>query len=511
MKKLIYIIIAAVLFLTMGCNEELIDLENPNQYTEATYFKTADQCREAVNAAYGGLYFEGLWVREWYFIFDLLGNEASPASPLQGTLAEFNNYQYDGTNNWLNEMWQSLYRIVLRSNIAITKINEADEVEDEALKSRLIAEAKFLRGWAYFQLASLWGDVPLRENYESTKDRETHNMARSSRSEVLDFVETSLTEAVSDLPASYDEQNVGRVTKGAAQALLGKVYLYREKFDQAITQFENVETSGQYALLDNFTHNFLSEYDNNSETVWEVQLEQTGGNPYWMFGGQEGWGSMASHSGRAMEYGWNDWGNVYFSSDAVEAFRYDSAGTATTYIDPRAAMTFYGSEEIGDTTYCDYCTDGPQSYPFDEQGFRFKKYNRYEYVEKENFPQSSINGVVIRYADVLLMHAEALIRGGGSETEAIALINQVRDRVGAYPYDLAEEDESALELLIRERRCELAGEQKRFFDLVRWGTLQETLNAEFGDQRVKSRHSKFPVPSSELDANKAIEVENGWN
>ena len=154
MKKLIYIIIAAVLFLTMGCNEELIDLENPNQYTEATYFKTADQCREAVNAAYGGLYFEGLWVREWYFIFDLLGNEASPASPLQGTLAEFNNYQYDGTNNWLNEMWQSLYRIVLRSNIAITKINEADEVEDEALKSRLIAEAKFLRGWAYFQLAS---------------------------------------------------------------------------------------------------------------------------------------------------------------------------------------------------------------------------------------------------------------------------------------------------------------------------------------------------------------------
>ncbi len=174
-------------------------------------------------------------------------------------------------------------------------------------------------------------------------------------------------------------------------------------------------------------------------------------------------------------------------------------------------MTFYGSEEIGDTTYCDYCPDGPQSYPFNEQGYRFKKYNRYEYVEKENFPQSSINGVVIRYADVLLMHAEALIRGDGSESEAIALINQVRDRVGAYPYDLAEEDESALELLIRERRCELAGEQKRFFDLVRWGTLQETLNAEFGDQRVTTKHSKFPIPSSELDANKAIEVENGWN
>ncbi|MCF8335866.1 MAG: RagB/SusD family nutrient uptake outer membrane protein [Bacteroidales bacterium] len=510
MKKLSYIIFATIILL-VGCNEDLIDLENPNQYTEATYFKTADQCKEAVSAAYGGLYFEGLWSREWYFVFDLLGNEASPASPLQGTLAEFNNYQFDATNNWLNEMWQSLYRIVLRSNMAVTKIGEASEVEDEALKSRLIAEAKFLRGWAYFQLASLWGDVPLRETYEKTKDRETHNMPRTAKPEVLDFVETSLTEAIGDLPVSYSDQNVGRITKGAAQALLGKVYLYREKFDQAITEFENVEGSGEYALLDDYTHNFLSEYDNNKETVWEVQLEQTGGNPYWMFGGQEGWGGMASHSGRAMEYGWNDWANVYFSEDAVEAFRYDSAGTANTYIDPRASLTFYGSEEIGDTTYCDHCTDGPKLYPFNEQRYRFKKYNNYEYLEEEGLPQSSINGVVIRYADVLLMHAEALIRGDGSESEAIDLINQVRDRVGAYSYDLTEEDESALELLVRERRCELSGEQKRFFDLVRWGTLQETLNAEFGDQRVKAKHSKLPIPTNELDANKAIEVENNWN
>lgn len=511
MRKISYIIIAIALFI-VGCSEDLIDLENPTQYTEATYFTTAKQCEEAVNATYGGLYFQGLWVREWYFIFDLLGNEASGAAPLQGPLAEFYNYQHGPDNSYINNLWKSLYRIALRGNIAVTKINEAKGVQDEALKERLIAEAKFLRSWAYFKLATLWGDVPLRKSYEKTKDTETHNMSRTPKADVLDYAEKGLDEAISNLPISYSEENVGRVTQGAARALLGKIYLYREKFGEAISQFEEIEKPKYgYGLLDEFTHNFLAEYDNNKETIWEVQIQEVGGNTWWMFGGQETWGGMASHSGRAMEYGFNDWGNVYFSDPAVEAFKYDLAET-NDYTDPRAAMTFYGNDEIGDTNfYCDTCADNSQPYPFSEVGFRYKKYNNYEIKEKEGVPASSINGVVIRYADVLLMHAEALIRSGGSTTEAFNLINQVRERVGAYPYDPAEEEEAPLELLKRERRLELAGEQKRFFDLIRWNDLQETLNPEFPDNRVKEKHSKLPIPTSEKDANKAIEVTDGWN
>jgi tetratricopeptide (TPR) repeat protein len=506
MKKLSYIIIAT-LFLIAGCSEDLIDIKNPNQYTEDTYFKTEQQCEEAVNAAYAGLYWWGLWPREWYFVFDLLGNDAAQASPLQGTIAEFYNYQHSPSNKYVGDIWHSLYRIVLRSNIAITKVGEADI--DENLKNRLVGEAKFLRAWSYFQLANLYGDVPLRIDYQASKNQENHNKPRTNKSKVLDLVETDLSDAKKVLPESYSGADVGRATQGAATALLGKVYLYREKYSKAITEFQAVVNSDNYSLIDNYENNFLSSHDNNSETIFAVQMEQTGGNPYWMFGGQEGWGGGATHSGRAMEYGWNDWANVYFSEDAVEDFRYDSAGT--TYIDPRASLIFYGNEEIGDTTYCDHCPEGPRSYPFEEHGFRWKKYNRYEYVPKENYPQSSINGVVIRYADVLLMLAESYIQED-QLGDALGLINQVRSRVGAYEYDdLGGNKTSAMDILKRERRIELCGEQKRYFDLVRWGELQETLNAEFEDNRVKPKHNKFPIPTSELDANKALEVENNWN
>src|SRR3990172_230345 len=188
------------ILLLPACNEDQLDLMNPNSYTEDTYFTNADQCLQAVNAVYAGFYFQGLFAREYYFIFDLLGNEAEQAPPLQGALAEFPNFTFGPGNEHINRLWRSYYRIILRSNLVFDKVGKwvPNTENDRNLRKRILGEARFLRAWSYFELVTLFGRVPVKENWE---DRYEYAAPRAdSLGQIWQIVEKDLQEAIEVLP-----------------------------------------------------------------------------------------------------------------------------------------------------------------------------------------------------------------------------------------------------------------------------------------------------------------------
>ena len=509
MKKIINIILG-VLVLT-ACSEDILNLENPNQYSAETYFKNLGECEKGVNAIYGGLYHDGLYAREYYFIFDLLANEAEQNSPMEAPTTDWPNYTHNPGNSELQGLWRSLYRIIFRANIAIENIGKWIPITDEeaARKETLLGEAYFLKGWAYFELVNIWGRVPIRTWENSTEAK----VPRSNVADLWTLVESDLTEAINRLPVGWDEENTGRATRGAAIALMGKAYLYQKKYTQAHTELALLaESPFNYALHPDYSENFLEIGDNNEESVFDVQFKggAVGDAVWYMFGGQESWGLGGLHTGRATEYGFNDWENCHVSDAAVAAYSYKDESNAD-YIDPRASMVIYGNSAAGaDTDY----SGGP--FPFEDKGYMWKKYQTYEFNTNENDPNSGINAKVIRYADVLLMRAEALIMDNKID-EALPLINEVRTRAGAFEYTSLGNQNEAMQKIKLERRLELCGEQVRWFDLIRWGEAMQVINQEKmaakGVAPFLPKHLLFPIPQEEKDANPLVaeDIQNDWN
>ena len=521
MKKIIYSILIALVF--VACSESTLDVPNENNYDGTTFFTNATSYTEASTAMYTPLLFQGMYAREFYFIFDLLGNDAEKNFPLQGGLLEFPNYTHTPNNGELNPVFNSCYKIVFRTNFVIAQLeNWKTDVESEiALKSRITGEAEFLKSLSYFWLVTLFGDVPLKNKLE---DHYVFESARTPKAEIWAAIETNLQAAIQKLPVSYENNaDYGRVTRGAAQALLGKAYLFQKKYAQAATELAKLTASPyNYKLTSSLDDLFIQD-KKTDETIFAVMngpWQGWGvGNAYYMFGGQEGWGGKATHTGRAMEYGFNDWWNVLVSDALVNSFTYTNE-SGTSYTDPRAALTFYSANGAkgGDATFCDECPDGVKQYG-DKIKEGQKSWRKYELYEKQNNygqPDSPINGQIIRYADVLLMLAEAYIEDG-KIAQALPLINQVRKRSGAFEYTALGDKAKATTILRRERQMELAGEQHRFFDLVRWGTLVATINAEkqaaVGISPVKDFHVLLPIPQAERDANPTLDaqVNNNWN
>jgi hypothetical protein len=228
MKKHIKYLLCAGVLLTAGSCKKDLDLQNKNAYTYDTYFASDNVLNQATIATYATLLHNGLWAREWYFIFDLLGYEAKNDQPLTGDLLNLAQYNFGNNQPTLDVMWASLYRMVFRANVVIDRANawKAVTTVELAHQKQYIAEAKFLRAYAYFNLVSLYGRVPLRTSYQET----INNLEepRASVAEVWAFVEKDLLDAQTDLPVAFANADLGRATKGAATALLGKSYLYQK-------------------------------------------------------------------------------------------------------------------------------------------------------------------------------------------------------------------------------------------------------------------------------------------
>jgi hypothetical protein len=525
-KKITALLSIAVITATFSsCSKSKLDLQNQNGYTYETYFNSDETMNQAVVATYATLLHNGMYARDYYFIFDLLGNDATNDAPLLGDLLQLAQYNFGATNTQINDLWASSYRMIFRANVVIDRANvwqTANETEAEH-KKQYIAEVKFLKSLANFNLVTLWGKVPLRTSYTETVD--TTYPGRASVAELWATIEQDLKDAEADLPVSYSDADLGRATKGAATALLGKAYLYQQKWADAQTELSKLtQPPFSYSLDPNYDDLFSTTNQSNPETIFQVMhaawTDWGIGSQYYMFGGQEAWGGKASLTGRAQEYGFNDWRNVFISKAAVNAFVYPSPQGGGTYVDPRAKYTFYGDAPSGgDVDYCNTCASGPIAYPFTAAngGYRWRKYEYYESIASYGGPQSPINSQVIRYADVLLMLAEAYIQQGNVSSEPLNLINKVRARVGAVPYGTLGAQSNAMNILIRERQLELTGEQVRYFDLIRWGIAKQTINAEKqaqgGIQPFQEKNVLLPIPQSEKDANPNVahDIANDWN
>lgn len=507
-----------VIVMQTGCDADILDIKNPNNYDTGTYFTNEAELLKATNAIYSGFYFSGLYSREYYFLFDLMGNDASTDTAIEAELVEFARFTYNGSNDYVLQYWCSLYRMILRANLAVDKSEEyiaaQKETEKErALVTRYIAEAKFLKAWAYFELVTSFGRVPLKKSYD---DIQENNTPRADVSEIWEYIETLLKEAIPVLPPTYDRPDYGRATSSAANALLGKVYLFREKYQEAVSAFEKV--GGDLLPFDQYDWNFSDQDDeeNSVESVFQVHVKYIPGSRVWGYGNVEQGAGGTCHTARSMEYGFNDWANVFVSRGVATKFRYkDQQGN--TIDDPRGPQTFYGSTDYaaGKMTYLDK-TDEPREYD-NKLGLRFRKYQNYERIEQEKQPQSSNNINIIRFSDVLLMYAEALIMSN-NVTAGMEKLNRVRERAGVALWTGITDQATAMEKVKHERVLELTGEQVRFKDLVRWGEAKEVLNQELAIQYgpgtyFQDRHVLMAIPQEEINTNSAVagDVKNSWN
>lgn len=510
---------------TIGCKKSLLDLPNKTANTFETYFQNDEVMNQAVIATYATLLHEGMWSRDYYFIFDLLGYEAKNDAALEAGLLSVSQFRFGPEQYNLQQYWAALYRMIFRSNVVINRANVWNPTNDQEKenKKQYIAEAKFLKSYANFNLVNSYGRVPLRKSYDSTINN--FYPSRASVAEIWSSIEQDLTEAIPDLPVNYPSDYLGRATKGAAVALLGKAHLYQGEWNEAQAELTKLtQAPYTYALATNYTDLFSTENQDNPENIFQVMHQDWTdwgiGNQYYMYGGQEAWGQRATHTGRAQEYGFNDWKNVFITTAAVSAFTYPSPLDGSVYKDPRAKFTFYGDASSGgETEYCQECPGGPIPFDFNGSngGYRWLKYEYYYKTDSYGGPQSGINSQVIRYADVLLMLAEAYIQQGNTSSTPLNLINEVRIRSGALPYSTLGSTSNAMNIIIRERQLELCGEQSRYFDLIRWGIAKDTINAirlaEDGTQPFLDKHVLLPIPLDEKSANPNVanDIQNNWN
>ena len=524
MKSKIFVLLAGILIFS-ACKESILDIKNPAAYNEETYFKTTNELNKGIMATYAVLLQRGMNARDWYYAFDLMASDAMKNTFLPGDEAAMYGMTFDNTGVYPGWLWSSNFRMRTRACIMVEKsmaFTPANQTESDN-KNWVIGEGYFLKSLAYYNLVRIFGSVPYADTWSQIKDPANLKLPRSPEDTIYNHIEKDLTKAIALLPESWSSEWLGRATKYAAMGLLGKVLVTEGKYEEALVQLKAVETSGKYKLWQQtggnkntgYFQNFTQPDNSNSpESLFDVHHKFYGwgeGNAYFMFGGAETWGGKATNSGRAMEYGFNDWWNTFVSTGAAQSFSYSINGNAN-YIDPRGALTFYGDPNQGG--------DGDWfmgAYDFHKNKTSWKKYNHYEFREKEGQPDSEIATQLMRYSDILLLIAECnIFKATPDFAMATQYINQVRSRVGATSYAAAPADlASAFNILKLERRLELCGEQQRWFDLKRWQLLGKVPGFKMIDEINKDRaldafnlpspmpekYIWLPIPKQELDNN----------
>ncbi len=508
-----FVIIIGMLMIG-SCDTDILDYPDPDSKNTETYFNTPKQIEEGAFAIYSSFFHNSSFGWELPEVFDALANEfeGTPLSAHEPEIQALVRYQHNNANGPISSYWRLLYRMILRSNLVIEKgVQYADKNGANLIVTRSLGDAYFLRGWAYSQLAFHWGGVPIRTTLITVGNG---NALRAPLEDVWAQAETDFKHAQDALPETWDNEFLGRATKGAATGFLGKLYLYTKKYSEAEAEFFKME--GSYSLLPGkeWDNNFGEINENNDESVFEIQFSHVPGtDPSYIFSDPETSDNPGRQNARAQLYSWTDWANWAFQPRRVGDFQYNNE-SGEPYVDPRAALTFYGGT-TGDQTYCDNCPGGVKNFDFVTNGYWYRKGTNKENKSQENSVQTGNNIRLMRYADVLLMRAECQLKLGNVNA-GIDFINQVRNRIGAFLYNGTYTPDQAFELLKRERQLEFMGEQIRYNDLKRWGILKETMDIELkvlaGNPNVQDKHYLFPIPQIELDTNKEFgPVADSWN
>lgn len=507
-NKLIIGLVVLFTFLHSSCNEDTIKLE-PIGSTEASFFQNEEQMTQAVMGIYQKLNFLYQWGNDrilhriWLLPSDDLTNPGGDAHEVFSSLNE--------NNGQLNTFFQYAYQLIARANVILQKIEQNGSTAyapDSDADDWHRGEALFLRAWMFFRLWNTYGTAPVAA--ERIVTLEDALLPNSSDTELLDQAITDLQTAVTLLPETWDAANLGRVTKNSARGLLGKALVFRgtvggspSDFSDAITAFNAI--SGR-ALTPHFNDNFDAAKENNEESLFEFQANRAPGNANpWVGGGNDAFSVIGEINAYYGFFNNRGYGGVSRSFSATQSLK-----DAFEAGDPRVAYTLIPGQE--NHNILKYVIDSTTAYVPGRAGQGLS----------QNNPR------ILRYADVLLLHAEAIVRSGGSLDQAIALVNQVRARARQSSPDGSEspvpadygpqsDRDAVLDLIFLERRLELAAEEgHRWYDLrrrhlageidlTRWDFSSVRDDFDFQEFNIN-----FPLPASEVLQNPNLNQNAGY-
>lgn len=541
-KALTYSALALATLSLSSCNDWLTE-ETPGTTKVSEFFTSLSTAEAVVNAAYVPMTWEfgTTYYPEWYF-GDIVSDDA-----LKGgqdindgaDLRELENFKANSDNEILLGYYRAQWQGIQRANLAIDEIpttrieTEGDEAEKQAkYRDRYLGEAYFLRGFYYFRLARMFGGMPLIDYV--IKSSNQWAQTRSTMDETLNFAIKDFKRAENLLweKDKYSNEELGRATKGAAQAMLLKANLYRadyqrnagneteaqKYFAEAAKWGEKVIQSRQYSLWPNYLDNFRLANENGRESVFEIQYTEEATSDYGGEGYTRGTMTTILQRSRSSAFGEAGWGydrptqNLYNEYEAGDARRDETILVPTDEQIETPAQEIYCGDRMLNRKYAMY-NDGANG-------------GIYKLAHATRSPK---NNIQIRYADVLLMYAEACCESGDLPSAKTAL-KEVRDRAGLsqFPYTAViqgqtvtfnDNQEDLRKAIRHERRVELAMEGHRWFDLTRWGIAKETMDTYMAGETEeakelygtfqKGKHELFPIPSKEIDLS-GIEQNPNW-
>ncbi|WP_413997490.1 RagB/SusD family nutrient uptake outer membrane protein [Maribacter sp. 2307ULW6-5] len=502
--------------LSLGCSDSFLgEVDVFRELDANTFYNTEADAISAVNSVYGPLNELGLFQRFYMYIAHFTGETAvtNGTRPNENIYVNFNFNPASG--DLIPRAWSDCYKGINRANQVIDKV-PGIEAPNRDLLDRVVGEAKFLRAFYYFELVKLYGNVPIyNEVFNGDLSDESQLFPnQSSASEVYAVIETDLLDAIPVLPETYDNDNLGRATSGAAKSLLGKAYLYQGKYQQARDVLSEVISSGVYALEPDFINIFPKTNENNGESIFEVQF-------------QAGFGAAFNQPnlGGPNESNWiSNW-----FSPARRAFRNAVPGRQTIeffeQFPEEDAIRRTGTYAIpGDVweTWNPIAEDPVAAGQWRNRQLTFADpdlplYGIRKYAggpsDPETFNQNSVNYRVIRLADVLLLFAEAENEVNGPSAAAYDAINQVRARAGVDPIPSGLSAGEFFDRIRTERRLELTFEYSLFFDLVRWannGKINSSELPEIMPGFTIGKNEVLPIPEGELIDNPNLVQNQGY-
>lgn len=485
-NKLIRILFSfALIGLATACSEDFLEKEPLGEITEDAYFRTETHAIEATNAVYNILRRWEVHVFSYVGMTDIVSDDADKGSTQTDAsfLLEIDNLSYNATNIAPLTVWNGYYQGIHRANVAIARIPDIEM--DANLKSRLIGENKFLRAYFYLNLVRWFGDVPLNTE-PLTPDQFVQ--PRAPKDQVYAQIIQDLEEAAAALPLSYPNSDKGRATKGAANGLLARVYMTLGDFPKMEQKALEVINSAQYSLYPDYAQLFRYVGELSSESVFEVVTtpddQGLGGSQYNEVQGVRGVPNLG-------------WGFNRPSDDLIAAYEPG---------DPRREATIlYVGEILPDGSAI--VEDNPETIN--------ERYNQKAWVPRRQDGRNGAGGGnirILRYADILLMAAEALNENGKTQ-EALTYLNQVRTRArgnrppSVLPNVTVTDKAQLRQRIWQERRVELALEQHRWFDLVRQGRVSAVMKAH-GKNFQEGKNELFPIPQNEVDISGGVITQN---
>lgn len=465
MKKYILIgsVLTTLMLLGSSC-EDFLNQEPISNGSVTGFYKTEADIEQGVNGAYSSLQSYKQYGANFIYFMEVRADntEVESITTSGGIYGDFDLFRTATTNTILDLTWAGCYEGIQRCNLVLDNIDKVQM--DETLKQQYKGEMLFIRALTYFNLVRIWGDVPLvTTGVENPFD--AFNFTRASSTEVYQQIVTDLTNASASLSEKVDKARTGAVTAGAANALLGKVYLTLKDYSNAEIVLKKVIESKVYKCLDTYAEVFNVLNKNSKESIFEIQYNK----------------DVTDQGSR--------FANIFAPKGSTEI----TGGVGTTLGDNVPTKEFMKQYEVGDLR-----KDASIGQVSDGRSYCKK------FVAAPVLPnQSDANFIVLRYADVLLMYAEALNENGyEADGDALYYLNKIRERAGLNAYTAKELSDQSLfrEAVWKERRFELAFENHRWFDLVRTGKAVEAMNASGGEFTVASYQLVYPIPQSQIDA-----------